>query len=137
MWKGFLPVLLILALAACSDQAAKVPDIAGAAPDGVEPPPPGVWPDLACPSGAVPTARDRLREIQDWAHEDDRDDVEQAVIRCRDDHGDGPRHQGDAAGPLGEVYRAWERAKEANEATQPAMKARLWLSCRNELDHDP
>jgi len=99
--------------------------------------PSGGWPDLPCPPGANMTARGKLQEIFDLAVADQQEDVEQLAIACRDVHGTGPRHQGEALDPLGEVHRAWKSARQAAAESRPPRKRAFWLSCRNELEHTP
>ena len=99
--------------------------------------PTGSWPDVPCPPGAPTLARVKLDEIITLASADQKEDVEQCAVQCRDTHGPGAQHQGAATGPSQQVHRAWQFARQAGNETRPGRKATYWLSCKNELEHTP
>jgi len=98
------------------------------------------WPSIACPPGdPMWSARDRLNRIVLWAAFDGDFDTVVYAADCRDIHYPGPNHTGAEVDEMSQhVYDAWLIARKAfRTRNNPALKAKLWASCRNELDHDP
>ena len=97
-----------------------------------------MWPAVPCPPGdPVLTARDRLNRIILWAQFKNQWDVLDLAARCRDYHYYGPNHQAPAEEMSEKVFKAWQHALAAKQATDPAVAEQEWLSCRGELEHDP
>jgi len=96
------------------------------------------WPAVPCPPGDLRfTARDRLNRIILWAQYKNQWDVLDLAVRCRDYHYYGPNHQAPAEEMSEKVFKAWQHALAAKQATDPDVAEQEWLACKGELDHDP